>query len=380
MRGKPLVGARDGGSRVSALVSHDQHGQRLRALRRLDADDGAVADFRLHVQRRFQVVRVDVQAGGGDDDVFLAALEVEVARRVHLADVAGAQPAFVVCNRLYIAAPVARRDVVAAHEDFAALVELHFLAGQRLPDGAAPDLERVVDADERRRLRHAIALHDRIAEPPPEDFRRLVQRRAADDESPELPAELPVEAAEQPPPLQEVDVLGGLQLFVKHVTFAARRVVALDLLAQRVEEARHGDDDRDAVLLDSGDDLRRVERVLKVDFAAEELRHEDAHELAEDMAERQQVEEADRVEGPFPLAVLVDLALKRAEVRQQVAVRDDDALRLGGRPRREDDLGDVVFANVFAGEGGRRVMRDGLGQLVESDARQVERAIAAVYE
>src|SRR5205823_9737763 len=125
-------------------------------------------------------------------------------------------------------------------------------------------------------------------------------------------------------------------------------------------KARHGDDDRDALLLDGGDDLGGVERVLKVDFAAEYLRHEDAHELAEDMTEWQQVEKADRMKGPLPLAVLVDLALKRAEVRQQIAMRDDDALRLGSRPRREDDFGNVVFGNGFAGEGRCRMRRDGV--------------------
>ena len=37
-----------------------------------------------------------------------------------------------------------------------------------------------------------------------------------------------------------------------------------------------------------------------------------------------------------------DLALDRDDVREHVAVGDDDAFRLGGRARREDDLGDVV--------------------------------------
>ena len=46
--------------------------------------------------------------------------------------------------------------------------------------------------------------------------------------------------------------------------------------------------------------------------------------------------------GRAPLAVLQHLALDRHDVRQDVAVRDDDAFRLGGRARREDDLGDVV--------------------------------------
>ena len=52
-------------------------------------------------------------------------------------------------------------------------------------------------------------------------------------------------------------------------------------------------------------------------------------------------------ERPRVPAVLQNLALDRHDVGQQVAMRDHDALRLGRRARREDDLGDVV-----AGHGG----------------------------
>src|SRR5205085_11815686 len=119
---------------------------------------------------------------------FLAAFEVEIARRVHLTYVARAQPAFVGRYRLHVAAPVTGRDVVAAHENFARLVELHLLAGHRLAYRAAPDLERVIDADERGRFRHPIALHNGIAEPLPEQLALRIQGRAARDKGPEFPA------------------------------------------------------------------------------------------------------------------------------------------------------------------------------------------------
>ena len=44
-------------------------------------------------------------------------------------------------------------------------------------------------------------------------------------------------------------------------------------------------------------------------------------------------------ERPRVLAVLHHLALDRDDVREHVAVRDDDPFGLGGRARREDDLG-----------------------------------------
>ena len=45
-------------------------------------------------------------------------------------------------------------------------------------------------------------------------------------------------------------------------------VVALNPLAQAVEHARHEDDHRYASFARAADDLRRIERVMKVNFTA----------------------------------------------------------------------------------------------------------------
>ena len=72
------------------------------------------------------------------------------------------------------------------------------------------------------------------------------------------------------------------------------------------------------------------------------MRQEDAEELAEDVAERQQVQEAQRMEDALVLEIFADLAFERLEVRQDVAVRDDDAAWLGRGAGGEDNLDDVV--------------------------------------
>ena len=84
---------------------------------------------------------------------------------------------------------------------------------------------------------------------------------------------------------------------------------------------------------------------MKTTTPRQHRRDERRHRLAEHVAERQQVQEAQREERPAPLAVLQDLAFDRHDVRQHVAVGDDDALGLGGRAGGEDDLGDVVAAD-----------------------------------
>ncbi len=70
--------------------------------------------------------------------------------------------------------------------------------------------------------------------------------------------------------------------------------------------------------------------------------NEGGHRLAEHVAERQEVQKANRRKWPAPLAVLHDFAFDRHDVREDVAVGDDDAFGLGRRAGREDDLRHVV--------------------------------------
>ena len=117
---------------------------------------------------------------------------------------------------------------------------------------------------------------------------------------------------------------------------------AHDVLAQHVEDLRHADQHRHAARLDQADDVVRVEAAREDDRAAHHRRHVGRHRLAEHVAERQQVDEAQRMERPRVAAVLHHLALDRDDVGHHVAMADDDALRLGRRARGEDDLDDVV--------------------------------------
>ena len=117
---------------------------------------------------------------------------------------------------------------------------------------------------------------------------------------------------------------------------------APDVLAQDVQDLRHRHEHRHAALLDLRDDVGRVEAAHEDDRAGQHRRDEGGHRLAEHVAERQQVQEPQREERPAVAPVLQHLALDRDDVGQHVAVGDDDALGLGRRARREDDLGDVV--------------------------------------
>ena len=115
--------------------------------------------------------------------------------------------------------------------------------------------------------------------------------------------------------------------------------------------------------------LGRIQRVLKDDGRRQQLRQKDAEELSEDVAERQQVEKAQRMKDALVLQILADLALQRLQVGQDVAVRDDDAARLGRRAGGEDDLHDVVARERRRSDRRVGVRRELLAQRFQIQAR-----------
>ena len=101
---------------------------------------------------------------------------------------------------------------------------------------------------------------------------------------------------------------------------------------------------------------------MKTHEARQHRRHERPHRLSEHVAERQQIEEADRQKRPGPLPVLRDLPLDRHDVGEDVPVGDDDALGVGGGAGREDDLRRIVRRQI-RDQVGWRLLRRGASHL-----------------
>ena len=108
--------------------------------------------------------------------------------------------------------------------------------------------------------------------------------------------------------------------------------------SQQMEHARHGDEDGDAFAVDEVDGALGFELIDEVGFGGEEWGDPEAHELAEDVAEGEGVEETQRVNEALVAAVLCDLVFDGLEAGQDVAVSVDDALWGGGCAGGEDDL------------------------------------------
>ena len=97
------------------------------------------------------------------------------------------------------ASKVAAGDVLAPHEDLAVRRDHHVHAGDRLADRSRLDVERMCDADDRRRLRQAVSLNHREPAPRPEGLELGVERRGTDHEAPELESKQPMKMAVPPP-------------------------------------------------------------------------------------------------------------------------------------------------------------------------------------
>src|SRR4029077_13951612 len=126
----------------------EQDGARFGVAGVVDGDDDGVTDLKLTAQGGFEIFGINVEAGWSDDDVFLAAAEVEITFGVEFADVAGVQPLGVGGGLQHAGLPVAGGDIFATNEDFAVFGEFELAAGENFADGALGGAERMIEADE----------------------------------------------------------------------------------------------------------------------------------------------------------------------------------------------------------------------------------------
>src|SRR5580658_10030130 len=111
--------------------------------------------------------------------------------------------------------------------------------------------------------------------------------------------------------------------------------------------------------------VNRFECVLEDHGAAHQLRKEDAKKLAEDMAERQQIQETDWVYPSFVFKIFPDLQFERRNIGENVAVRNYDSLGLGGGAGSEDDFQRVRGFDLGGGISYGRVRCQCLGQFFQ---------------
>ena len=88
------------------------------------------------------------------------------------------------------------------------------------------------------------------------------------------------------------------------------------------------------------------------------------------MAERKQVEKAQRMDRALPFQVRLNPLFQRSQIREQVAMRDAHTFRFGGRARGENYLDRIIFINVRHYVRRRRMMRNQRTGLFQGENRK----------
>ena len=139
--------------------------------------------------------------------------------------------------------------------------------------------------------------HYYVSEAMPEFFGFAIEGGAAADHGPELPSELAAQVAECPPASQEVLAFGCGE--ARGEILAGGRVavfeIAFDLLLQRLDHARDSDQHRNPFPAEGRHNFGWVKRVFEDNGRAQQRRKKNSQELSEHVAQRKQVQEANRM-------------------------------------------------------------------------------------
>ncbi len=96
---------------------------------------------------------------------------------------------------------------------------------------------------------------------------------------------------------------------------------------QQLQHARHHSGDGDALAADSIHHMAGDKVVFIMHLCGQQRRNPQAHKLAENVAQRQGVQEAQRMKPAFVAQIFLDLALQNFDAGQNIAVRMNDAFR-----------------------------------------------------
>ena len=113
-------------------------------------NDDYVANIFLAAEGRFEIFGIDVEAGGSNDYILLAALEAQIPFRVQFAQISGAEPAIIFFPCLLDGAffPIAAGDVFATNQNFPVTGEPELAAGKNFAYRAFGSFEWMIEADE----------------------------------------------------------------------------------------------------------------------------------------------------------------------------------------------------------------------------------------
>src|SRR5258706_2739764 len=160
-----------------------------------------------------------------------------------------------------------------------------------------------------------------------------------------------MDAAEAPGAAEEWLGFGCGTVFVEPNAPAARVDFPLEVGTVEIDHARQGNQNFRALAFDGAQNFTGIGGIFENYRGAEERRNEKGHELSEDVAERHQRDEAERMKRALVFQVGLRAAFDGFEVGEKISVRENDTARLGCGAGGEEDLRDVLAGERFAGQG-----------------------------
>src|SRR5579862_1069794 len=279
MRLQLLIGGGDQRLRIHGRILQQQHGMHDFFVAGAHRDHHAFLDAGLAVEHRLDILRINVQTLGGDDHLLLAALVIQAAFGVHLADIAGVQPAVFDTARDR-SAHVFSDHAFAAYQNFAIGRDANFLAGYGFADRSAARAKRMIERYDRAGFGEPIALDHEKTQTSPERLDACGHFSAADNHGPEFVTQRAMDMAIAPPAFEySRHTLPALLRF-------RQREAALDLALQRFEKSRHGHQHGDSLAADRVQNRARIEIVHEHSRPAQQRWNKNAKRLAEQVAKR----------------------------------------------------------------------------------------------
>ena len=210
--------------------------------------------------------------------------------------------------------PISRGYAAAANQDFAVRRQFDFAPRQNFSNRSFAQAKRMIHADDGSRFRQPIALDGGVSQASPELFGHAIERGPSGNECPELPSKLAMHSPEDPPAVEEMLSLRRLKSPPEIFEPAFIFQIALDLLLQRLQHARHRHQHRHSLAPDGANDFARLERILENHRAAHQLRQKYSQKLPEHVAQGQQVQEANGMDQAFILQIFLDFCFQRRDV------------------------------------------------------------------
>ncbi|OPY93080.1 MAG: hypothetical protein A4E73_00475 [Syntrophaceae bacterium PtaU1.Bin231] len=316
----------------------------------LPAEDGDLGNQGRRPEMELQLLGVDVLPGVEDDDVLLAARDMNVALPVDVAQILGVEEALRVEDpAIGLVVPV-----VAGHHRLAPQPDLpdpvgaipfdpDLVPGNRRSHGARACVPVVGDGDGAGGLGQAVALHDVEAHAPVGVEILLLERRAAADEEAHPPSEEVVDRLEDLP--RKKAQSQGLQNRSRPEKEEKDAVLHLrlgaDLAHHRVEEEfphlGGGREDRDRVFRKRPDDVRALQGGLEDDGAPREQRGHEGRFEGVDVVERE------HGQRHVFRGVFLQFRADQRDVKD-VPVGERDDLRGSRRAGGEEQRSEVLFS------------------------------------